>query len=53
MMKTFDEENKHQLSKSMPRSDSSKPQKSKHKRQVTLFKFEKEDEDAWDKVEFY
>lgn len=44
MMKTFDEENKHQLSKSAPRSShSSKPRKSKHKRQVTLFKFTKQD----------
>lgn len=44
IMKTFDEENKHQLSKSAPRSsNSSKPRKSKHKRQVTLFKFTKQD----------
>jgi hypothetical protein len=44
MMKTFDEENKHQLSKSAPKSNtSSKPRKLKHKRQVTLFKFTKQD----------
>lgn len=42
MMQTFDEENKHQLSKSVPRN-SSKPRKSKHKRQATLVKFVKGD----------
>jgi hypothetical protein len=44
LVKTFDEDTKHQLSKSVPRSsNNSKPRKSKHKRQVTLFKFEKDD----------
>lgn len=44
LVKTFDEDNKHQLSKSVPRSsNNSKPRKSKHKRQVTIFKFEKDD----------
>lgn len=43
MMKTFDEENKHQLSKSMPRNDESKVKNVKHKRQVTQFKFEQDE----------
>ena len=43
LMKTFDEDNKHQLSKSMPRTtNNSKPRKSKHKRQSTIFKFDKD-----------
>lgn len=47
MMKTFDDENKHQLSKSLPRTcPTSKPQKSKHKRQATLFKFAKGDSNS-------
>lgn len=44
LMKTFDEDNKHMLSKSMPRtSNNSKSKKTKHKRQTTLFKFDQED----------
>jgi len=44
MMQTFDDENKHQLSKSLPRTtNNSKFRKSKHKRQATLFKFSKGD----------
>ncbi len=44
LIQTFDEENKHQLSKSLPRtSTNSKTRKSKHKRQATLFKFAKSD----------
>lgn len=45
LTKTFDEDNKHQLSKSVPRTtNNSKPRnKTKHKRQVTQFKFKKED----------
>ena len=42
MMNTFDEESKHQLSKSVPKN-SSKQRKTKHKRQATLFKFVKGD----------
>lgn len=49
LMKTFDEDNKHQLSKSMPRTtNNSKSRKSKHKRQSTVFKFEKEN-NSWDR----
>lgn len=41
IMKTIDEETKHKLSKSVPRSNNhSKSRKNKHKRQTTLFKFE-------------
>jgi hypothetical protein len=49
LMKTFDEDNKHQLSKSMPRTtNNSKSRKSKHKRQSTIFKFDKEN-NSWDR----
>ena len=51
MMKTFDEENKNKLSKSGPKSNnSSKPRKLKHKRQVTLFKFTKQDSSSLDRA---
>ena len=49
MMKTFDEDNKHQLSKSMPRNEE---KNSKHKRQATLFKFDN-DGKSLNRVEFY
>jgi len=42
LLKTFDEDNKHQLSKSLPKTaNNSKTRKSKHKRQATIFKFDK------------
>ena len=49
MMKTLDEDNKHQPSKSMPRN---KEKNSKHKRQATLFKFDN-DGKSLNRVEFY
>jgi hypothetical protein len=43
-MKTIDEETKHKLSKSVPRSGThSKSRKAKHKRQITQFKFDQND----------
>lgn len=52
IMKTIDEETKHKLSKSVPRSNNhSKSRKNKHKRQTTLFKFE-QSENSWDRAKY-
>lgn len=54
LLKTFDEDNKHQLSKSVPRANNnnSKPRKSKHKRQVTQFKFDGKDNNSLDRAKY-